>query len=40
MMRANALLIVPEEVEHLAAGAALDALLLDDERMRTAEPPL
>jgi molybdopterin molybdotransferase len=40
MTRANALLIVPEEVEHLAAGAALSALLLDDERILTAEPPL
>ena len=40
MVRANALLIVPEEVEHLAAGAALTALLLDDERMMTVEPPL
>ena len=40
MTKANALLIVPEEVEHLAAGAVLGALLLDDERTMTAEPPL
>jgi len=40
MTKANALLIVPEEIEHLAAGAVLGALLLDDERTMTAEPPL
>jgi molybdopterin molybdotransferase len=40
MTRANALLIVPEEVEHLAAGATLGALLLDDARTLTVEPPL
>ena len=40
MTRANALLIVPEEVEQLPAGATLNALLLDDARILTAEPPL
>jgi len=40
MTKANALLIVPEEVEQLAAGATLSALLLDDPRTLTAEPPL
>jgi len=40
MIRANALLIVPEEVEELAAGAELDALLLDDERTMTEESPV
>ena len=39
MARANALLIVPEEVEELPAGATLDALLLED-GMMTAEPPV
>ena len=40
MTKANALLIVPEEVEELSAGAALNALLLDDSRTLTAEPPV
>ena len=40
MVRANALLIVPEEVEELAAGAELDALLLDDEPTMTEVPPV
>ena len=40
MVRANALLIVPEEVEEVAAGAEVDALLLDDSRMMTVEPPV
>ncbi len=40
MTKANALLIVPEEVEQLAPGASLDALLLDDPRTLTVEPPL
>jgi molybdopterin molybdotransferase len=40
MARANALLIVPEDADELPAGAMLSALLLDDERTLTAEPPL
>ncbi len=40
MTKANALLIVPEEVERLDAGASLSALLLDDARTVTAEPPV
>ncbi len=40
MARANALLIVPEDADELPAGAMLAALLLDDERTLTAEPPL
>lgn len=40
MVRANALLIVPEEVEELPAEAAVNALLLDDSRNLTTEPPV
>ena len=40
MAKANALLIVPEEADETPAGATLSALLLDDERTLTAEPPL
>ena len=39
MTKANALLIVPEDVEHLPAGAGLDALLLDEATM-TDQPPV
>ncbi len=38
MARANALLIVPEEMDELPAGAALDALMLDDGRMTDQAP--
>ena len=40
MARANALLIVPEDADELPPGATLSALLLDDERTLTVEPPL
>ncbi len=40
MAKANALLIVPEEADEVPAGATLSALLLDDERTMTVEPPL
>jgi molybdopterin molybdotransferase len=40
MAKANALLIVPEEADAVPAGATLSALLLDDSRTLTAEPPL
>lgn len=40
MARANALLIVPEAVEELPAGASLAALLLDDGRAMTDQPPV
>jgi molybdopterin molybdotransferase len=40
MAKANALLIVPEEVEQLAAGAVLNAMMLDDAWNLSAEPPL
>jgi molybdopterin molybdotransferase len=39
MVAANSLLVVPAEVEGLAAGATADAMVLDDERM-VAEPPV
>jgi molybdopterin molybdotransferase len=38
MARANALLIVPEDCPHVARGATLQALLLDDPQ-HVAEPP-
>ncbi len=40
MAKANALLIVPEEVEDLPAESALEALLLEDPGAMTAKPPL
>ena len=40
MALANALLIVPEAVDDLPAGAMLDAMLLDDERTLTSDPPV
>jgi molybdopterin molybdotransferase len=40
MAKANALLIVPEEAEAVPAGTELSALLLDDSRTMTVEPPL
>jgi molybdopterin molybdotransferase len=40
MAKANALVIVPEQYDELPAGAELSALLLDDSRTLTAEPPL
>jgi molybdopterin biosynthesis enzyme len=40
MTKANALLIVPEEVEELPAESEVKALLLDDSRTLTAEPPV
>jgi molybdopterin molybdotransferase len=40
MAKANALLIVPEEADEVPPGTALAALLLDDSRTLTAEPPL
>ncbi len=40
MARANALLIVPEEADEVRAGTELSALLLDDSRTFTREPPL
>jgi molybdopterin molybdotransferase len=40
MTSANALLIVPEEVEELPAESAVKALLLDDSQVLSAEPPL
>ncbi len=40
MAKANALLIVPEEVEELAPGAELTALLLDDSWTMTDRPPV
>ncbi len=40
MAKANALLIVPEEADEVPAGTELSALLLDDSRTLTTEPPL
>ena len=40
MAKANALLIVPEEADEVPAGTKLSALLLDDSRTMTVEPPL
>lgn len=40
MAKANALLIVPEEADEVPAGTTLSALLLDDSRTMTVEPPL
>ncbi len=40
MAKANALVIVPEQYDELPAEAELSALLLDDSRTLTAEPPL
>jgi molybdopterin molybdotransferase len=40
MAKANALLIVPEEADEVPPGTVLAALLLDDSRTLTAEPPL
>ncbi len=40
MAKANALLIVPEDADEVPPGTALSALLLDDSRTLTAEPPL
>ena len=40
MAKANALLIVPEEVDEMPPGTALSALLLDDSRTLSSEPPL
>jgi molybdopterin molybdotransferase len=40
MARANALLIVPEDSDEVPAGRTLRALLLDDARTLTTEPPL
>jgi molybdopterin molybdotransferase len=40
MVRANALLIVPEDADQVPPGATLSALLLDDARTLTTEPPL
>jgi len=40
MAKANALLIVPEDADDVPPGTTLDALLLDDSRTLTVEPPL
>ena len=40
MTEANALLIVPEESDEVPVGTTLSALLLDDSRSLTVEPPL
>jgi molybdopterin molybdotransferase len=40
MAKANALLIVPEDADDVPPGTELPALLLDDPRTLTAEPPL
>lgn len=40
MARANALLIVPEEVDETPPGTALNAILLDDPRTMSERPPL
>ena len=40
MTKANALLIVPEESDEVPVGTTLSALLLDDSRSLTVEPPL
>lgn len=40
MVKANALLIVPEETDGAPPGTTLSALLLDDSRTLTTEPPL
>jgi molybdopterin molybdotransferase len=40
MAKANALLIVPEEADEVPPGTTLSALLLDDARTLTVEPPL
>jgi molybdopterin molybdotransferase len=40
MAKANALLIVPEEADEVPEGTTLSALLLDDSRTLTVEPPL
>jgi molybdopterin molybdotransferase len=40
MAKANALLIVPEAADEVPAGATLSALLLDDSRTLTVDPPL
>ena len=40
MVKANALLIVPEGTDGAPAGATLTALLLDESRTLTSEPPL
>jgi len=40
MTKANALLIVPEQADETPVGTTLSALLLDDARSLTVEPPL
>ena len=40
MVRANALLIVPEDLDEVPSGTTLAAILLDDAGAFTAEPPL
>jgi molybdopterin molybdotransferase len=40
MVKANALLIVPEDLDEAPPGTTLSALLLDDSRVLTSEPPL
>jgi len=40
MAKANALLIVPEDADEVPPGTTLSALLLDDSRTLTVEPPL
>ena len=40
MVKANALLIVPEDVDEAPAGTAFDALLLDDTWMLSSAPPV
>jgi molybdopterin molybdotransferase len=40
MAKANALLIVPEDADEVPPGTTLSALLLDDSRTLTTEPPL